>query len=426
MTLIQTHFPLITLGFNHQKTPINMREQLAFAEPEIVQALNRMVDYCEGQEGAILSTCNRMELYCTSSEISKIKSWLEQEKSVPSHLWAEHAYVYTHGDAVKHLFEVASGLDSMVVGETQILGQVKKAYHLARQAGTLGRRFSKLFHAAFSTAKKVRSHTAIGAHAVSLASAGVHLVRQIFSDFAEKKVLFVGSGDTIEIMARHLKAQGFQQFSFCNRTLSRAEPLAHRFEAEALSLTELTEALWQYDLVVTATASPLPLLGKGVFETAIRKRKHRPMCILDLAVPRDVEKEVADLPDVYCFDLDHLQRVIEQNQSIRLTEAEKAVILVDDAVQSYLAWLEGQAAVSHIRACRSGVDALRSQMQERGEKWLERGVPPDQVLNRILHEFSQKMMHNPTVAMRQAATSGRQDVLDWAKQFFVTHSEKKS
>ncbi|MFZ1500024.1 MAG: glutamyl-tRNA reductase, partial [Giesbergeria sp.] len=336
------------LGINHNTAPIDLRGRFAFALDQIAPTLHGLrtalgaANPHRGIESAIISTCNRTEVYCAGDQIAldHALGWLAQSGGVSTELLRSHSYVLEDGPAARHAFRVASGLDSMVLGEPQILGQMKDAVRAAESAGALGSTLNQLFQRSFAVAKEVRTSTEIGAHSISMAAAAVRLASQIFEDLGKTKVLFVGAGEMVELTATHFAARNPQSIAIANRTLERGERLAARFGAEVLRLADLPERLHEFDIVVSCTASTLPIVGLGAVERALKKRRHRPMFMVDLAVPRDIEPEVKALRDVYLYTVDDLASVVQTAQASRQAAVEQAEVIIDAGVQSFMHWMD--------------------------------------------------------------------------------------
>ncbi|NTV11474.1 MAG: glutamyl-tRNA reductase [Zoogloea sp.] len=374
---------LFALGLNHHTAPLDIREQVAFQPEALGQALADFVRAKPVKEAAILSTCNRTELYFATGEPQHAADWFADYHRVALPDIAPHLYSLPQRDAVRHVFRVASGLDSMVLGEPQILGQVKEAARRAEQAGTLGALLHKLFQRTFAVAKEVRSTTAIGANIVSMAAAAVHLSGRIFERVADQRVLFVGAGEMIELCAAHFAGEKPKRITVANRTFERAEALAARFGGDAIRLEDVAEALAAYDIVVSCTGSLLPIIGLGMVERAVKARRHRPMVMVDLAVPRDIEAEVAGLGDVFLYTVDDLAQVVESGMESRQAAVVEAEAIIDQRVDGFLHWMEARDAVPTIRALREQAEFLRRAELERALRLLARGDDPAKVLNDI-------------------------------------------
>ena len=393
---------LFALGLNHHTAPVSIREQVAFQPERLVQALGDLVRAKPVKEAAIISTCNRTELYFATEEPQYAADWFAEYHRMALHDLAPYLYTFPQRDAVRHVFRVASGLDSMVVGEPQILGQVKDAVRQAEQAGTLGTTLHKLFQRTFSVAKEVRSTTAIGANTVSMAAAAVHLSERIFERVSEQRVLFVGAGEMIELCAAHFGGEQPKKMTIANRTPARAEALAERFSADVLRLDQVAESLAAYDIVVSCTGSPLPIIGLGMVERALKARRHRPMVMVDLAVPRDIEPEVAALGDVFLYTVDDLAKVVDSGLESRHAAVIEAEGIIDERVDGFLHWLDSRGTVPTIRALREHADHLRQAEVERAVRLLAKGEDPHKVIEALSHGLTNKLIHGPTRFLNDA------------------------
>lgn len=398
------------LGINHHTAPLEIREQVAFAPTRLTDALRDLLRARPVHEAAILSTCNRTELYCTTEEPAAAIEWLAEYHALSPRRIEPYLYRHPQRDAVRHMFRVASGLDSMVLGEPQILGQMKQAARAAEEAGTLGTLLNKLFQRTFAVAKEVRSTTAIGANIVSLAAAAVHLSERIFERLDEQAVLFVGAGEMIELCAAHFAGAKPRRLSIANRTPERARLIAERFNGEVLRLDELSARLPEFDIVVSCTASTLPIIGLGLVERAIRARRHRPMVMVDLAVPRDIEPEVARLDDVFLYTLDDLAEIVETGQESRQAAIVEAEKIIDQRVSDFLHWIEARETVPLIRALRDSGERMRRHELEHALKRLQRGENPAQVLEAFSKGLTNKLLHPPTEALNLAEGGERNEV----------------
>lgn len=414
---------LSVLGLNHTTAPVALRERLAFGPDIVESALHSLCQLPEVAEAVIISTCNRTELYLSADQEPEIVTqaviaWLATFQGIPVAEITPNIYGYQDQQAVEHILAVASGLDSLILGEPQILGQVKTAYQTAQQAGCTGKLLQRLFQHAFSTAKQVRSDTRIGEHPVSVAYAAVRLAQRIFTDLGEQTALLIGAGDTIELAARHLQQQTIGHLIIANRTLSNAQPLASECGAEAIGLTSIASRLSEVDILISATASPLPVIGKGAVEQALKARRHSPILMVDLAVPRDIEPEVATLCDIYLYSVDDMQNVIQENRRSREVAAEQARAIVADQVAEFVAWQESLAAVEVIQEYRTQAEGLRDEVLQKAQRMLQAGKPAKAVLDYLAHTLTNKILHVPSEQMRQAASQGQQDILAVANTLF--------
>jgi glutamyl-tRNA reductase len=404
---------LVALGLNHQTAPLALRERVAFVPDEvgavIVHLRDRLSARDAGQvsEAAIVSTCNRTELYCAAEEPKAagiaLAEFVADTKHLDTSELRKASYVLPQSNAVRHAFRVASGLESMVIGEPQILGQMKQAERLARQAGGMGPLLHHLFQRTFAVAKEVRSTTEIGTQSVSMAAAAVRVAERIFGELTECHILFVGAGEMIDLTATHFSARHPKSIAVANRTVERAESLAGRLHGQAMQLAELPEQLARFDIVVSCTASTLPIIGLGMVERAVRNRRHRPMFIVDLAVPRDVEPEVARLDDVYVYTVDDLGKVVEAGTETRLAAVAQAEAIIETRVRDFESWLKTRIAVPVIQGLRDRAHALRALELERARKLLARGDAPDAVLEQFAQALTNKLLHSPISALHQAA-----------------------
>jgi glutamyl-tRNA reductase len=411
---------LFVLGLNHTTAPVAIRERLTFGPDIVVAALRALVDQAGVSEAVVLSTCNRTELYVSAEPDSgdALRRWIAEFHGIEP---AEVApYLYQHKDhaAVKHLLRVASGLDSLVLGEPQILGQVKEAFQTASDAGAIGKILRRLFQHSFTAAKQVRTDTGIGDSPVSVAFAAVSLARQIFADVSEQTALLIGAGETIELAARHLHQHGIGNLIVANRTVARAQDLADQFGAEAVSLTEIPNQLARADIVIASTASPLPILGKGTVERALKQRRHRPIFMVDIAVPRDIEPEVDELADIYLYTVDDLQEVIQENMRSRQQAAEQAVEIIDFQVEEFMAWLRSLDAVDLIQGYRAHAQSIRDEVLDKAQRLLDNGRPADEVLKFLANTLTNKLLHTPSTQMRAAGSAGQRELLEAANALF--------
>jgi len=398
---------LFALGLSHSTAPLPVRERVVFHVEKLFDALNELRRERRVAEAAILSTCNRTELYLSAEEPQAAADWLAQYHRMQAEELRPYLYTLPQDQAVRHAFRVAAGLDSMVLGEPQILGQLKDAVRVAQSAGTLGTVLHKLFQRSFAVAKEVRTTTQVGASSVSMAAAAVKLAARIFPSLKDQKVLFIGAGEMIELCATHFAAQGPARLTVANRTLERAHALAHRFGGQAIELRTLAEHLQEHDIVVSCTASSLPILGKGLVERALRARRHRPMFMVDLAVPRDIEAEVSELDDVFLYTLDDLQGIVQGNLDSRRAALEQAEAIIETQVGQFMHWMAARASVPLIRSLRDQGEAARRQELERAQKMLARGEDPRQVLEALSQGLTNKLLHGPTQALNEAADEER-------------------
>ncbi len=403
--------PLYALGLNHSTAPLKVRELVAFHMDTLGGALRDLLGQPKVKEAAILSTCNRTEVYFQGAETEPVMQWLETFHRVPRASLSQYVYTLPQERAVPHAFRVASGLDSMVLGEPQILGQMKQAVKTAEAAGSLGLVLNRLFQRTFAVAKDVRTHTDIGNASISMAAAAIKLAERIFPSIAEQRVLLIGAGEMIDLCATHFAARQPRSITVANRTLERGAALASRVQADAITLNELPERLARFDIIVTSTASSLPILGKGMLERVIKARRHAPVFIVDLAVPRDVEPEAAELDDVFLYSVDDLANIVKDNLQIRVEAVREAEAMIAVQAESFLRWLEGRAVVPTITALHGHHDALRAAELERAKRLLANGTPADQVLEQLARGLTHKFLHGPTQALNEAGEAERAELL---------------
>ena len=392
---------LFTLGLSHQTAPLAIRERVVIAAERMQSALSELVQRKPVREAAILSTCNRTEIYCAAGEPREALDWFAGYHELSMVELKPYVYTLPQAEAVRHAFRVAAGLDSMVLGEPQILGQMKDAARTAEAAGTLGTLLSKLFQRSFSVAKEVRSNTAIGANVVSMAAAAVRLAERIFPDIARQKVLFIGAGEMIELTATHFAGRHPRAITFANRTLERAEHLAQRFSGRAILLREMPDHLHDFDIIVSCTASSLPILGKGTMERAIKQRRHRPVFMVDLAVPRDIEPEVGQMDDIFLYTLDDLADLVREGIDSRQSAVAQAEAIIESQVGNFLHWMKSRDAVPLIRQLRESAEEARRNEVEHALRRLARGDDPKAVLEALSRGLTNKLMHAPTQALNQ-------------------------
>lgn len=393
---------LYALGLNHHTAPLAIRERVAFQPERLDQALQDLTRTSSVREAAILSTCNRTELYFAAEQPQHAADWLSGFHQLPLNELAPYLYSHPQREAIRHVFRVASGLDSMVLGEPQILGQVKEAVRRAEGAGTLGTLLHKLFQSTFAVAKEVRSTTAIGANTVSMAAAAVHLTERIFERMSGQHVLFIGAGEMIELCAAHFAGAQPKSMTVANRTEERAQTLAGRFGAQTMRIEMIGDMLPRFDIVVSCTAAPLPIVGLGMVERAVKARRHRPMVMVDLAVPRDIEAEVGGLDDIFLYTVDDLAQVVDAGMESRQQAVVEAEGIIDTRVDGFLHWMQARDAVPIIRTLRQHAETVREAEVERALRLLARGGDPQQVLEALSHGLTNKLMHGPTRFLNQS------------------------
>ena len=420
---------LLAVGLNHTTAPLSIREKVAFSPEQISQAVVGARAWFanngsqQGSETAVLSTCNRTELYAVADVANPIDTtaqFLADFHRLPYSELRPHLYTLPQDNAVRHAFRVASGLDSMVLGEPQILGQMKDAVRQADEAGGLGTYLHQLFQRTFAVAKEVRTTTEIGAHSVSMAAAAVRLSQRIFDKISEQSVLFIGAGEMIELCATHFAAQNPKKITIANRTLERGETLANRFSGRAIRLADVPNCLHEFDIVVSCTASTLPILGLGLVERAIKARRHRPMFMVDLAVPRDIENEVAKLDDVFLYTVDDLASVVQSGLENRHAAVAQAEAIIETRVQSFMHWIDGRHVVPLIQDLHESSEALRQHELDRARKMLARGDDIEQVLEALSKGITAKFLHGPQQALHQAQGEDRAQLVRLLPQLFRT------
>jgi glutamyl-tRNA reductase len=402
---------LLSLGINHLTAPVDIREKVAFAPEQMTQALHELQDIPAVNETVIVSTCNRTEIYCDASSdcAEVITHWLTAHHGIGENSLSPYIYQHSDQEVARHLFRVASGLDSMVLGEPQILGQLKDSYDRARGDKTINSILDRLFQHPFSVAKRVRTDTEIGSNPVSVAFAAVNLSKQIFGDLNELHALLIGAGETIELVSRHLKSQQIGSMTIANRSVERARSLADQIGAEAVQINEVPEQLVRADIVISSTASQLPILGKGAIESALKQRKHRPVFMVDLAVPRDIEPEASKLEDIYLYTVDDLKTVVDENLRGRELAAEAAQEIVNLEVTMFDRWLRTHQSADQIRQLRDGAELIRQQAVEKALAQLAQAADPEKAIQRLANEITNKLLHKPTLEMRKALQEGDEE-----------------
>lgn len=412
---------LLALGINHRTASVDVREQVAFTPAQLENALEQLRGLPQISEAAVLSTCNRTELYCVTDAAGEraVLEWLSRFHNLSVDELTRCAYHYLDNDAARHLMRVAVGLDSMVLGEPQILGQLKDAYQQARQMQGLGGELERLFQHTFAVAKQVRTETGIGKNPVSIAYAAVSMASRIFDDFNRARALLIGAGETIELVARHLHEAGVRELTVANRTRERAELVSTKLGGKAITLPEIPAALEEADIVISSTASPLPILGKGMVESALKKRRHRPVFMVDIAVPRDIEPEVGELADVFLYTVDDLEEVIEENLRYRQVAADQAESLIEHGVGHWQHEKRIRNGGELIRDYRQHGESLRDQSRDQALERLARGEDPTKVIERLAHQLANRLMHQPTQAIRDAASQEHHELLDAAPRLLL-------
>lgn len=420
---------LLAVGLNYNSAPLAIRERLAFPAETLSQSLRKLqselndTHSTSSLEAAILSTCNRTEVYCAAPDLKTIRphllNWIARDRNIQPKELDPHLYILPQQEMIRHAFRVASGLDSMVLGEAQILGQMKQAARTAEEAGTLGQMLHQLFQRTFSVAKEVRTQTDIGQHSVSMASAGVKLAQRIFGDLSQRKVLFVGAGEMIQLCATYFSAQHPKLITIANRNIDNARNLAAQYSnSRAIGLAELPQELPNADIVISCTASTLPMIGLGMVQNASRKRKREPIFMLDLAVPRDIEAEVKNLDDVFLYTVDDLSQIVQQGRENRAAAVEQAEAIIDKQVQGFLRWAGERSLVPIIRDIHRKGEEIAQIELEHSLKLLAKGDPPQEILQLMAHRMSAKFLHGPMQALHQAPEHEREVLLKWLPQLF--------
>lgn len=407
---------ILTLGINHKTAPVEVRERVAFSESGIEPALRALTARPDVEEASILSTCNRTEVIANLNrgDSHAVSDWFIDYFQNSDVDLSRFLIDRRSDSAISHMFRVASGLDSMVIGEPQILGQMKRSYVLAQQAGTIGKYLNRLFQHTFSVAKKVRTDTGIGASAVSVAYAAVTLAKHIFDNLSNQTALLIGAGETIELTTKHLIRANIGELIIANRTLEKAQTLADELGGQAIALSDIPRYLPKADIVVTSTASQLPILGKGLVESAVRRRKHKPMLMVDLAVPRDVEPQVDDLRDVYLYSIDDLRHIVEENRNSREQAIVSAEGIIDVETDSFKRWMHGQQATPIVKSYRDKAYQVRDDELARALAAIERGAAPADVLEHLAHTLTNKLIHSPSVAVSEAGRNRDSELLESA------------
>lgn len=417
------------LGINHHTAPLDLRGRFAFAIDQVPSTLERLrQSVALSPEATLLSTCNRTELYGVGGQAALEPSlqWLANIGGVNPQDLRQHAYVLHNDDVARHAFRVASGLDSMVLGEAQILGQLKDAVRAAEDAGALGSTLHQLFQRTFAVAKEVRSSTEIGAHSISMTAAAVRLAGQLFEDLRDIRVLFVGAGEMIELAVTHFAAKNPKSMAIANRTLERGQQLAERFGAEVIRLADVPDRLHEFDAVISCTASTLPIIGLGAVERALKKRRHRPMFMVDLAVPRDIEAEVQSLSDVYLYTVDDLATVVQTGMEHRQAAVAQAEVIIDAGVQSFMHWLDQRnpdhGVVGVIQKIQEQTELWREAELARARKRLAKGEPVDEVLQALSKGLTQKMLHGTLAELHTGDAGDRESKVRWISRLFLRGS----
>ncbi|MEC7885631.1 MAG: glutamyl-tRNA reductase [Pseudomonadota bacterium] len=417
---------LLAIGLNHKTASIEVREKIYFSENEIKEILKDVQELPYIDEAAILSTCNRTEIYCETKDNTskeKLSNWLLSHKGFSEKEIHKKFYSYTEDDVVRHALSVASGLDSMVIGEPQILGQFKNAYKQANDSGSIGKNLDRLFQFALSTAKEVRTDTRIGSNSLSIANIAVSLTDEFFGDLRKKHALLIGSGETIFISAKKLFQKGIGHITIANRNISKAQEIAKQVAGRAVHLSYISRCLEDTDILITATASNLPVIGKGAVETCMKKRKHKPIYMVDLAVPRDIEHEVKEIPNTYLYSLDNIQELIEKNYNTRRLAATDAKSIIDLRVKEYMSWRKAQTAFSVIRMYRNHCEEIKNEALKKALKQIKSGKDPVEVVTQLSSNITSKLSHEPTQALNKAGQTDDRKIISLICDIFLKQKQ---
>lgn len=416
---------LTIVGLNHQTAPVAVRERLAVSQQDLPQALLSLLGTDDIAEALILSTCNRTEIYAVGQPESIVR-WLSAFHRLPVADFQQYLYIYQQQDCVRHAFRVSCGLNSMVLGEPQILGQLKDAIRAAQECGTLNSQLNMLFQRTLSVAKEVRTKTDVGGQSVSMAAASVKLAEQIFPKIADLNVLFIGAGEMTELIATHFAAKKPKLTTIANRTVSRAENLSQKLDctANAVSLDRLPEILHHYDVVIASTGSPLPIVGKGIVEAALKKRRYTPMFILDMAVPRDIEPQVADLSDAFLYTVDDMTDIVNSGKASRQKAAKQAEVLIEQQVAAFIDWQKSRLTVPLIRRLRDDAEQARQFVLANAMRQLAKGVPAEEVLERLSVQLTNKLLHAPTKALNPNAFD-EEDLTDAVRKIYHLQEDEE-
>jgi glutamyl-tRNA reductase len=417
---------IIALGINHKTASVELREKVAFSPEQLSNALSQLASSEQFKEAVIVSTCNRTELYCSleHSNSQALLKWLADFHCIDTEQLEDNVYIHQNQDAINHLMRVACGLDSLVLGEPQILGQIKQSYNSAKQHHCVLPTFERLFQKTFSVAKQVRTETDIGASAVSVAYAAVNLAKHIYGQLDKTKVLLIGAGETIELVARHLYQQHPKAITVANRTIERAKSLAEEVDAEVISLAQLPEKLHDADIVISSTASTLPIIGKGMVEQALKQRRYKPMLFVDIAVPRDIESQVGELDAAYLYSVDDLQAIVNENMASREQAAEQAQEIILQRTHEFSKWLRSQGSIDVIRQYRDAAQEVKTELVEKAVNQLQSGKSAEKVLLELANKLTNRLTHAPTRAIQAAAQEGDIDKLAVLKQTLGIEQEK--
>ncbi|TMO30796.1 glutamyl-tRNA reductase [Pseudoalteromonas sp. S4492] len=419
------HMTIVALGINHKTASVELREKVAFSPEQMSEALQQLSGHAHFNEAVIVSTCNRTEIYCSLAERNSqtLLHWLASFHGLDEQELSSNIYYHEGNEAINHLMRVSCGLDSLVLGEPQILGQIKQAYHNAKTHDAIGVTFDRLFQKTFSVAKQVRTETDIGASAVSVAYAAVNLAKHIYGKLDKTNVLLIGAGETIELVAKHLYQNDPQKITVANRTIERAKTLASDVNADVIALAQLPERLHDADIVISSTASTLPIIGKGVVEQALKKRRHKPMLFIDIAVPRDIESQVGELDAAYLYSVDDLQAIVSENIAAREQAAEQAQAIIRSRTDEFAMWLRSLDSVDLIRHYRNDVQDIKSELVEKALGQLQAGKEAEKVILELANKLTNRLMHAPTRAIQDAAKKGEAAELSQLKKMLGIDQE---
>ncbi|WP_193371793.1 glutamyl-tRNA reductase [Pseudoalteromonas sp. BSi20652] len=416
---------IIALGINHKTASVELREKVAFSPEQISEALQQLSGHADFNEAVIVSTCNRTEIYCSLAQQNSqtLLTWLASFHGLDEHELSSNIYCHEGNDAINHLMRVACGLDSLVLGEPQILGQIKQSFFSAKTHDAIGVTFDRLFQKTFSVAKQVRTETNIGASAVSVAFAAVNLAKHIYGKLDQTKVLLIGAGETIELVAKHLYQNEPKKITVANRTIERARSLADEVSADVIALAQLPERLHEADIVISSTASTLPIIGKGVVEQALKQRRHKPMLFIDIAVPRDIESQVGELDAAYLYSVDDLQTIVSENMAAREQAAQQAQIIITERTKEFAMWMRSLDSVDLIRHYRNDVQTIKSELVERAVSQLNTGKDAEKIILELANKLTNRLMHAPTCAIQDAAKKGEVAQLNQLKKMLGIDQE---
>ena len=418
---------LVAIGMNHKTASLDIREKFSLDKDESHKILKKLHGMPIIEEVFLLSTCNRTEIYCEIGDLRYVKNisrWLLKQKGLSIREFEGYIYSYSDSSVVKHALSVASGLDSMVIGESQILSQLKNAFNEANHAETIGKNLDRLFQYAFSTAKEVRTDTKIGASSLSIANVAVSLTDQFYDDLSDKNALLIGAGETIYIAAKNLRKKNIKNIFIANRTLEKAEMIAKEVSGTAISLKDIPKHLKDSDIIISAVSGNVPLVGKGAVETALKYRKHKPIYMVDLGVPRNIEAEVKDLPDIFLYTIDNIQELVRKNYNTRKEAAFDAQSIIETRVQEYMNWRNSQSAFSVIKLYRDDCESIRRQCLEKSLGHLKSGKDPESIMEQLSLNITSKLSHKPTLALNKAGQTDNRKLINLICDIFLINKRK--